>query len=155
METNVDPPGGGGEVIIVDGQLPQAQELKSALKWLLDAGAFSVFDSPAFDKMPSTPLDTCEAVELVVAVLLFVVWCMHWCPIFVLAVQLSACSTAGNRQCSLELGSQYLWGNRTLLPEHCFASVGLSSTQSGVSLILTARGPSPPTGPPGTLIFLL
>lgn len=55
-------------------------------------------------------------------------------------VQLYAASEAGNIQASLELGTLYLWGNRTLLPTACFGAVGMFVGSDGVDQLLRARG---------------
>jgi hypothetical protein len=56
--------------------------------------------------------------------------------------QLIEISNQGNIQAMVELASQSLWGNRSLIPEACFVQNHMNGTNSAVHWLLNARGPS-------------
>ena len=62
--------------------------------------------------------------------------------------QTHRCASLGNVQAALDLGTWYLWGNRTLISEECFAAAGLTMVQQAVDLLMAARGDYLPITPP-------
>jgi hypothetical protein len=126
---------------------PEAELFVKVLAWLVAQGSYTPFHVDVEEK-PAVAMKPCEAVVAVDSHLQcfkFHVRCEGLIVVVstCLRVQLLELSKQGNVQAMVEVASQALWGNRSVLPASCFIQNHLNGTHAAVHWLLQARGPVP------------